>query len=43
MIVIHQSEPHEEKCDDDSSEDSEKIGLSVDEKELTIFMVDFME
>ena len=31
------------KCDDNSSIDSKKVGLRVDKKELTTFMVDFME
>ena len=42
-IVTHQLETVEEKCDDNSSDDSNKVGLMVDKKELTTFMVGFME
>ena len=38
-IVTHQLETLEEKCDDDCSDGSKKVGSRVDKKALTAFWV----
>ena len=43
IIVTHQLGTREEKCGDNSSNDSKMVGSKVDKKELMTFMIDFME
>ena len=42
-VVTPHSKTRKEKSDDNSTEDSKKVGSKVDKKELTTFMTEFME